>query len=146
MKVIYDIYHLQLSTAGYLKELYDIINTCSMTPCLCDLRIPISSVQLVMTSSCFNAVCLVYWEMSSCLYVLPEHFSWCVWRIRTSEGFHFAASGEGIVNMVIELPMKVNNSQHSGQLLKFSICTIWLVLFFSDFMIMDIYVRQCLLW
>ncbi|XP_076579484.1 SZT2 subunit of KICSTOR complex isoform X5 [Chaetodon auriga] len=27
-------------------------------------------------------------------------------EIRTSEGFHFAASGEGIVNMVIELPMK----------------------------------------
>ncbi|XP_029004504.1 KICSTOR complex protein SZT2 isoform X3 [Betta splendens] len=26
--------------------------------------------------------------------------------IRVSEGFHFAASGEGIVNMVIELPMK----------------------------------------
>ncbi|XP_067370627.1 KICSTOR complex protein SZT2 isoform X3 [Channa argus] len=26
--------------------------------------------------------------------------------IRLSEGFHFAASGEGIVNMVIELPMK----------------------------------------
>ncbi|XP_039985270.1 KICSTOR complex protein SZT2 isoform X9 [Xiphias gladius] len=26
--------------------------------------------------------------------------------IRISEGFHFAASGEGIVNMVIELPMK----------------------------------------
>ncbi|KAJ0065561.1 hypothetical protein NL108_013451, partial [Boleophthalmus pectinirostris] len=28
-----------------------------------------------------------------------------VFRIRVSEGFHFAASGEGIVNMVIELPM-----------------------------------------
>nr|XP_033478677.1 KICSTOR complex protein SZT2 isoform X2 [Epinephelus lanceolatus] len=27
-------------------------------------------------------------------------------EIRISEGFHFAASGEGIVNMVIELPMK----------------------------------------
>ncbi|XP_029904813.1 KICSTOR complex protein SZT2 isoform X2 [Myripristis murdjan] len=27
-------------------------------------------------------------------------------EIRLSEGFHFAASGEGIVNMVIELPMK----------------------------------------
>ncbi|XP_061894627.1 KICSTOR complex protein SZT2-like isoform X3 [Entelurus aequoreus] len=28
-------------------------------------------------------------------------------EIRLSEGFHFAASGDGIVNMVIELPMKV---------------------------------------
>ncbi|XP_069574569.1 KICSTOR complex protein SZT2 [Brachyistius frenatus] len=27
-------------------------------------------------------------------------------EIRVSEGFHFAASGEGIINMVIELPMK----------------------------------------
>uniref|UniRef100_A0A7N8XHG3 SZT2 subunit of KICSTOR complex n=1 Tax=Mastacembelus armatus TaxID=205130 RepID=A0A7N8XHG3_9TELE len=27
-------------------------------------------------------------------------------EIRISEGFHFAASGEGIINMVIELPMK----------------------------------------
>ncbi|XP_077463799.1 SZT2 subunit of KICSTOR complex isoform X2 [Stigmatopora argus] len=27
-------------------------------------------------------------------------------EIRLSEGFHFAASGEGIVNMVVELPMK----------------------------------------
>lgn len=28
-------------------------------------------------------------------------------RIRQYEGFHFAASGEGIVSMVMELPMKV---------------------------------------
>ncbi|XP_062252253.1 KICSTOR complex protein SZT2 isoform X5 [Platichthys flesus] len=38
--------------------------------------------------------------------------------IRISEGFHFAASGEGIVNMVIELPMKgmsgdTNKESHS---------------------------------
>ncbi|XP_053286297.1 KICSTOR complex protein SZT2 isoform X1 [Pleuronectes platessa] len=38
--------------------------------------------------------------------------------IRISEGFHFAASGEGIVNMVIELPMKgmsgdMNKESHS---------------------------------
>lgn len=31
----------------------------------------------------------------------------CLCRIRLSEGFHFAASGEGIVNMVMELPMAV---------------------------------------
>uniref|UniRef100_A0A3B5B4W1 SZT2 subunit of KICSTOR complex n=1 Tax=Stegastes partitus TaxID=144197 RepID=A0A3B5B4W1_9TELE len=31
-------------------------------------------------------------------------------EIRISEGFHFAASGEGIINMVIELPMKVKKS------------------------------------
>lgn len=34
-----------------------------------------------------------------------------VCRIRLSEGFNFAASGEGIINMVIELPMKVKNSR-----------------------------------
>ncbi|KAM4739339.1 KICSTOR complex protein SZT2 isoform 2-T2 [Anableps anableps] len=28
-------------------------------------------------------------------------------EIRLSEGFHFASSGEGIINMVIELPMKI---------------------------------------
>uniref|UniRef100_W5MA35 SZT2 subunit of KICSTOR complex n=1 Tax=Lepisosteus oculatus TaxID=7918 RepID=W5MA35_LEPOC len=31
-------------------------------------------------------------------------------EIRLSEGFHFAASGEGIVNMVTELPMKLQNT------------------------------------
>uniref|UniRef100_A0A8D3B9F7 SZT2 subunit of KICSTOR complex n=1 Tax=Scophthalmus maximus TaxID=52904 RepID=A0A8D3B9F7_SCOMX len=30
--------------------------------------------------------------------------------IRISEGFHFAATGEGIVNMVLELPMKVQKN------------------------------------
>ncbi|XP_046713542.1 KICSTOR complex protein SZT2 isoform X6 [Silurus meridionalis] len=32
-------------------------------------------------------------------------------EIRLSEGFHFAASGEGIVNMVMELPMAVKTSK-----------------------------------
>lgn len=32
--------------------------------------------------------------------------------IRLSEGFHFAASGEGIVNMVTELPMQVKYHTH----------------------------------
>ncbi|MED6245812.1 hypothetical protein ATANTOWER_008559, partial [Ataeniobius toweri] len=31
-------------------------------------------------------------------------------EIRLAEGFHFAASGEGIINMVIELPMKIISS------------------------------------
>lgn len=35
----------------------------------------------------------------------------CVCRIRLSEGFHFAASGEGIVSMVMELPMRVQEDQ-----------------------------------
>lgn len=35
----------------------------------------------------------------------------CLCRIRLSEGFHFAASGEGIVNMVMELPMAVKTSK-----------------------------------
>ncbi|XP_027882529.1 KICSTOR complex protein SZT2 isoform X2 [Xiphophorus couchianus] len=37
-------------------------------------------------------------------------------EIRLSEGFHFASSGEGIINMVIELPMKImsgNREQES---------------------------------
>lgn len=33
-----------------------------------------------------------------------------VCRIRQYEGFHFAASGEGIVSMVMELPMKVRKT------------------------------------
>lgn len=35
----------------------------------------------------------------------------CVYRIRLSEGFHFAASGDGIVSMVMELPMRVQEDQ-----------------------------------
>ncbi|KAF7203797.1 KICSTOR complex protein SZT2 isoform X2 [Nothobranchius furzeri] len=35
-------------------------------------------------------------------------------EIRVSEGFHFAASGEGIMNMVIELPMK-SMSEDTGR-------------------------------
>lgn len=58
---------------------------------------------------------------------------WFLRRIRVSEGFHFAASGEGIVSMVIELPMKVNDTRTPNhlkhKLLTFSICTIWLVSF-----------------
>lgn len=40
----------------------------------------------------------------------------CVCRIRLSEGFHFAASGEGIVNMAIELPMRVKEDGRLGYL------------------------------
>lgn len=29
-------------------------------------------------------------------------------RVRLSEGFHFASSGDGIINMVLELPMQVS--------------------------------------
>ncbi|XP_053717013.1 KICSTOR complex protein SZT2 isoform X1 [Synchiropus splendidus] len=36
-------------------------------------------------------------------------------EIRISEGFHFAASGEGIVNMVIELPMKGMSSDTDSE-------------------------------
>lgn len=31
-------------------------------------------------------------------------------RVRLSEGFHFASSGDGIINMVLELPIKVSLS------------------------------------
>ncbi|MBN3298637.1 SZT2 protein, partial [Amia calva] len=36
-------------------------------------------------------------------------------EIRLSEGFHFAASGEGIVNMVTELPMKSSSAASNGE-------------------------------
>lgn len=31
-----------------------------------------------------------------------------VTRVRLSEGFHFASSGDGIINMVLELPIQVS--------------------------------------
>jgi hypothetical protein len=34
-----------------------------------------------------------------------------------SEGFHFAASGEGIVNMVLELPMKVIEMKYTDKVM-----------------------------
>lgn len=37
--------------------------------------------------------------MSDCLSVA---------RVRLSEGFHFASSGDGIINMVLELPIQVS--------------------------------------
>lgn len=33
-------------------------------------------------------------------------------RVRLSEGFHFACSGEGIINMVLELPIQVSAVPH----------------------------------
>jgi len=38
-------------------------------------------------------------SMSDCLSVA---------RVRLSEGFHFASSGDGIINMVLELPIQVS--------------------------------------
>ncbi|KAK7922321.1 hypothetical protein WMY93_009223 [Mugilogobius chulae] len=40
-----------------------------------------------------------------CVVLLNKPLEKMLIRIRVSEGFHFAASGEGIVNMVLELPM-----------------------------------------
>lgn len=37
---------------------------------------------------------------------LPDCLS--VTRVRLSEGFHFASSGDGIINMVLELPIQVS--------------------------------------
>ncbi|XP_043941348.1 KICSTOR complex protein SZT2 isoform X2 [Protopterus annectens] len=48
-------------------------------------------------------------------------------EIRLSEGFHFASSGEGIVNMVLEVPMKSNfSSENDG---KMQSCLIQYILF-----------------
>uniref|UniRef100_A0A8C8ILX1 SZT2 subunit of KICSTOR complex n=1 Tax=Oncorhynchus tshawytscha TaxID=74940 RepID=A0A8C8ILX1_ONCTS len=51
------------------------------------------------------------WTVQSCLGATVPlqavvHILSMLSEIRLSEGFHFAASGEGIVNMVTELPMK----------------------------------------
>lgn len=45
------------------------------------------------------AVQLVKSSLSDCLSVA---------RVRLSEGFHFASSGDGIINMVLELPIQVS--------------------------------------
>lgn len=47
-----------------------------------------------------------------------------VCRIRLSEGFHFAASGEGIVNMVIELPMRVKEASWTLSVLPVAIAVM----------------------
>lgn len=46
-------------------------------------------------------------------YLLSHLFS-SLWgfRVRLSEGFHFACSGEGIINMVLELPIQVCATPH----------------------------------
>lgn len=44
--------------------------------------------------------------MSPPLIPSPPPPSWG-FRVRLSEGFHFACSGEGIINMVLELPVQV---------------------------------------
>ncbi|KAJ6659457.1 hypothetical protein lerEdw1_018691 [Lerista edwardsae] len=35
-------------------------------------------------------------------------------EVRLSEGFHFASSGDGIINMVLELPLQSDSSRESG--------------------------------
>ncbi|ELW62137.1 Protein SZT2 [Tupaia chinensis] len=41
-----------------------------------------------------------------CLVVLHKPLDKLLIRVRLSEGFHFACSGEGIINMVLELPVQ----------------------------------------
>ncbi|XP_053431840.1 KICSTOR complex protein SZT2 isoform X3 [Nycticebus coucang] len=41
-----------------------------------------------------------------CLVVLHKPLDKLLIRVRLSEGFHFACSGEGIINMVLELPIQ----------------------------------------
>ncbi|XP_051789206.1 KICSTOR complex protein SZT2 isoform X2 [Erpetoichthys calabaricus] len=49
-------------------------------------------------------------------------------EIRVSEGFHFAASGDGIVNMVTELPMKCVSQNGNGNV-EIHTCIVQYVLF-----------------
>ncbi|KAG2461412.1 SZT2 protein, partial [Polypterus senegalus] len=61
-------------------------------------------------------------------FVLVEGYSYIklIYRIRVSEGFHFAASGDGIVNMVTELPMKCVSQNGDGEI---HTCIVQYVLF-----------------
>ncbi|XP_019386814.1 PREDICTED: protein SZT2 isoform X1 [Crocodylus porosus] len=36
-------------------------------------------------------------------------------ELRLSEGFHFASSGDGIINMALELPIQINDSSENGK-------------------------------
>lgn len=53
----------------------------------------------------------LYAECLSPSHPIPLLLLWGL-RVRLSEGFHFACSGEGIITMVLELPIQVRAIPH----------------------------------
>ncbi|XP_067157159.1 KICSTOR complex protein SZT2 isoform X2 [Apteryx mantelli] len=50
-------------------------------------------------------------------------------EVRLSEGFHFASSGEGIINMVLELPIQIDASSESSGDREKHTCVVQYILF-----------------
>ncbi|NWH79205.1 SZT2 protein, partial [Piaya cayana] len=50
-------------------------------------------------------------------------------EVRLSEGFHFASSGDGIINMVLELPIQINSSSESSSGREKHTCVVQYILF-----------------
>ncbi|XP_066857271.1 KICSTOR complex protein SZT2 isoform X1 [Anser cygnoides] len=50
-------------------------------------------------------------------------------EVRLSEGFHFASSGDGIINMVLELPIQIDGSSESSSGREKHTCVVQYILF-----------------
>ncbi|XP_042661964.1 KICSTOR complex protein SZT2 isoform X2 [Tyto alba] len=50
-------------------------------------------------------------------------------EVRLSEGFHFASSGDGIINMVLELPIQIDGSSESSSAREKHTCVVQYLLF-----------------
>ncbi|XP_075615764.1 KICSTOR complex protein SZT2 isoform X3 [Balearica regulorum gibbericeps] len=50
-------------------------------------------------------------------------------EVRLSEGFHFASSGDGIINMVLELPVQIDGSSESSSSRDKHTCVVQYILF-----------------
>ncbi|KAJ7410096.1 Protein SZT2 [Willisornis vidua] len=50
-------------------------------------------------------------------------------EVRLSEGFHFASSGDGIINMVLELPIQIDGSSESSSDREKHTCVVQYILF-----------------
>ncbi|XP_067997638.1 KICSTOR complex protein SZT2 isoform X2 [Melanerpes formicivorus] len=50
-------------------------------------------------------------------------------EVRLSEGFHFASSGDGIINMVLELPIRIDDSSESSNGREKHTCVVQYILF-----------------
>ncbi|XP_028589593.2 KICSTOR complex protein SZT2 isoform X5 [Podarcis muralis] len=99
-------------------------------PCLLPLENPPMSGPLTMVANRTASSTLA----SLSRYFYHQRWIWCVQsglvptvpitavaqllstltEVRLSEGFHFASSGDGIISMVLELPMKSDSSRESG--------------------------------
>ncbi|XP_030906559.2 KICSTOR complex protein SZT2 isoform X5 [Melopsittacus undulatus] len=50
-------------------------------------------------------------------------------EVRLSEGFHFASSGDGIINMVLELPIQIDGTSESSSSREKHTCVVQYILF-----------------